>query len=207
MPLFIDLSIPIEHKLPSDPPSTIPEIEYITHEEGAAQMISLFPGFKKGQLHDSKGWTTENLKISTNSGTHLDSPYHYHPTTNNCSQCKDPGRMTRESTLFLLDQGLKITGIDAWSWNRPFCYIQEEFKQTNDPILLYVVKNTAGIEKEYYHIEKTANFSSIYRTPILFYNMLLPYKNKKCEYCLGEIGSYFELKKVIIYDLFNNRQC
>ncbi|MCF8026163.1 MAG: cyclase family protein [Desulfobacteraceae bacterium] len=27
--------------------------------------------------------------------------------------------MTRESTLFLLDQGVKVVGIDAWSWDRP----------------------------------------------------------------------------------------
>ncbi len=27
--------------------------------------------------------------------------------------------MTRESTLYLLEQGVKVVGIDAWSWDRP----------------------------------------------------------------------------------------
>ena len=27
--------------------------------------------------------------------------------------------MTRESTLYLLDRGVKVVGIDAWSWDRP----------------------------------------------------------------------------------------
>ena len=31
--------------------------------------------------------------------------------------------MTKESTFFLLDHGVKVVGIDAWSWDRPLSYL------------------------------------------------------------------------------------
>ena len=35
--------------------------------------------------------------------------------------------MTRESTLWLIEQGVRVMGIDAWGWDRPFWAIREEF--------------------------------------------------------------------------------
>jgi kynurenine formamidase len=80
MKRFIDLSIGIEHDLPSDPPMMIPKIDYIDHSMGASQMLDFFPGIRKDQLPQSLGWALEFITLTTHSGTHLDAPYHYHPT-------------------------------------------------------------------------------------------------------------------------------
>jgi len=78
---FIDLSIAIEDGLPSDPPLMIPQIQYITHEMGAETMIPFFPGIDPAKdLPDGKGWAVELLSVSTHAGTHIDAPWHYHPT-------------------------------------------------------------------------------------------------------------------------------
>lgn len=77
---FIDLSISIEHSLPSDPPITMPKIDYVDHAQGAEQMKEFFPEMKKHHLPKGLGWALEMMTLSTHSGTHLDAPYHYHPT-------------------------------------------------------------------------------------------------------------------------------
>ncbi|MFZ1986603.1 MAG: cyclase family protein, partial [Desulfatitalea sp.] len=44
--------------------------------------------------------------------------------------------MTRESTLYLLERGIKIVGIDAWSWDRPLPFLAQEFQRTGDPSVI-----------------------------------------------------------------------
>jgi kynurenine formamidase len=58
----------------------IPKIDYVTHEMGAEQMKDFYPGVKKEQLPGGLGWAVEFITLTTHSGTHLDAPYHYHPT-------------------------------------------------------------------------------------------------------------------------------
>ena len=77
---FVDLSISIEPDLPSDPPMMIPKIDYIDHARGAEQMKEFFPGVEKEHLPGGLGWALEMITLTTHSGTHLDAPYHYHPT-------------------------------------------------------------------------------------------------------------------------------
>jgi len=79
---FVDLSISIESGLPSDPPMMIPKIDYVDHAQGAEQMKDFFPGLTREQLPQGLGWALESLTLTTHSGTHLDAPYHYHPTMN-----------------------------------------------------------------------------------------------------------------------------
>jgi len=83
MSKIIDLSITIENDLPSDPPMMIPEIEYRRHEDSVEEMLGFFPGATAEDLPKGLGWATDFLKISTHAGTHLDAPFHYHPTMNN----------------------------------------------------------------------------------------------------------------------------
>jgi kynurenine formamidase len=80
---FVDLSVPIEPDVPSDPEMMIPKIQYMNHDEGAEMMTAFFPGLKKEQLPAGKGWTVEFVQLTTHSGTHLDAPWHYHPTMDN----------------------------------------------------------------------------------------------------------------------------
>lgn len=79
---IIDLSIPIEHGLPSDPPIQIPQIEYCNHKDTAEQMAGFFKGCTVADLPEGNGWAIEFLRLSTHSGTHLDAPYHFYPTQN-----------------------------------------------------------------------------------------------------------------------------
>ncbi len=70
--------------------------------------------------------------------------------------------MGKESTLWLIDQGVKVMGIDAWGWDRPFWAIREEFQRTKDKSILWE-GHRAGIEKEYCHIEKLANLDKLHK--------------------------------------------
>ena len=68
--------------------------------------------------------------------------------------------MTRESTLYLLDRGVRVVGIDAWSWDRPLPFLAKEFQETGDPSVIWEA-HFAGIEKGYCHMEKLANLDRL----------------------------------------------
>ncbi len=76
---FIDLSVAIEHELPSDPPGMVPKIHYMDHKTGADTMKLFFPGLETDQLPRGLGWAVEVCTVSTHAGTHMDAPWHYHP--------------------------------------------------------------------------------------------------------------------------------
>ncbi|SFM36343.1 cyclase family protein [Shimia aestuarii] len=80
---YVDLSVPLEAGIVSDPPIMLPEITYMSHEQTAEQVMSFFPGLKKEDLPGGEGWAVEMLQIATHNGTHLDAPYHHHSTMNN----------------------------------------------------------------------------------------------------------------------------
>ena len=80
---FVDLSVPLETGIVSDPPIMLPEIEYLTHDQTAEQVMSFFPGLKREDLPGGEGWAVERLSLATHNGTHLDAPYHHHSTMNN----------------------------------------------------------------------------------------------------------------------------
>ena len=80
---FVDISVPLEMGIVSDPPIMLPEIEYMTHAQTAEQVMAFFPGLKREDLPGGEGWAVERLQIATHNGTHLDAPYHHHSTMNN----------------------------------------------------------------------------------------------------------------------------
>ena len=80
---FVDLSVPLEADIASDPPIMLPEIDYLDHQMTAEQVMAFFPGLKKQDLPGGEGWAVEQLRITTHNGTHLDAPWHYHSTMNN----------------------------------------------------------------------------------------------------------------------------
>jgi kynurenine formamidase len=77
---IVDLSIPLSDDVPADPPYMKPAIDYVDHDQGALALADAFPGLDPGQLPDGKGWSMERVQISTHNGTHMDAPWHYHPT-------------------------------------------------------------------------------------------------------------------------------
>lgn len=225
---IIDLSVSIEDQTPCDPPSMPTRIDYWGHKRGADHLRQFFPTATEKDLPEGLGWAIEHVQLTTHSGTHLDAPWHYHPTMNRGEPARSidqiplewcfadgvkldfsrvPGEggkitsklleaeltrigytlkpldivviytgamkqwgtpayvnagcgMTREATLYLLERGIKVVGIDAWSWDRPLALIEEEFKETGDASLIWEA-HFAGIEREYYHMEKMAKLDQL----------------------------------------------
>lgn len=226
---IFDLAVTLESGLPSDPPDMIPEINYLDHAAGAQGMKAFFPGLSAQDLPQGLGWAVERLRLATHSGTHLDAPYHYHPTQDGgrpaltidqvpLEWCYSDGvlldfshkadgegisaaeveaelarieyqlkpldivlvrvgadrawgrpeylvtgaGMTAESTLYLLERGVRVVGIDAWSWDRPLPFLAQEFAATGDASVVWGA-HFAGIAKGYCHMEKLANLGALPR--------------------------------------------
>ena len=47
---FVDLSVPLEMGIASDPPMALPKIEYFNHKQTADQILSFFPGLTADDL-------------------------------------------------------------------------------------------------------------------------------------------------------------
>jgi kynurenine formamidase len=66
----------------------------------------------------------------------------------------------REATLFLLEQGVRVTGTDAWSWDAPFAHTAKSFAATGDPSIIWE-GHRASIDIGYCHIEKLSNLETL----------------------------------------------
>jgi kynurenine formamidase len=69
-----------------------------------------------------------------------------------------PG-MSREATLWLIEQGVKVMGIDAWGWDRPMNVMLKEYE--SGVTGTFWAAHFAGKEKEYCHLENLANLDLI----------------------------------------------
>jgi kynurenine formamidase len=219
MPI-IDLSVPLANDVPADPPFQKVEIDYVDHDQGAQDMAAAFPGLTPDQLPDGKGWAVERVRISTHNGTHMDAPWHYHPTMDGGKRaitideipldwCMRPGikldfrdlpdghvvtpdeldaelarightlqpldivvcatragsrygqddyihagcGFGRDATLHLVEQGVRIVGTDAWSWDAPFSATLKRFERDGDPSIIWE-GHKAGRERGYCQLEK-----------------------------------------------------
>ena len=77
---FIDISIPLENGIVSDPPGYLPKIEYIDHNASVPELAAFFPGLRPEDLPDGEAWAIEKIELITHNGTHLDAPYHFATT-------------------------------------------------------------------------------------------------------------------------------
>ncbi len=78
---FVDLSIYLENDVISDPPFMRPEITYQTHQETVEEAGIFFPGVTAEDFAGGEGFAAaETVKLTTHNGTHLDAPWHFHPT-------------------------------------------------------------------------------------------------------------------------------
>ena len=220
---LIDISVPLQNDVPADPPDLHPVIQYIDHQQSLPRVLGFFAGLKAEDLPDGQGWAMETVQLSTHNGTHLDAPYHFHPTMNRGERswtidevplewCLQPavkldfrhlpdgyvatatdverelsrightlspleivvvntsagakyGRqdyvnsgcgMGYEATMYLLERGVRLTGIDGWSWDAPFVYTAKKFAETRDASLIWE-GHKAGRHIGYCHIEKLHN--------------------------------------------------
>jgi len=221
---IIDLSVPIQQTRPGSPLKV--DIEYIDHQQGARVFGPIF-GLNDGDFPDGNFSAVEKLTLTTHSGTHLDAPWHYWPTSGGkpsrtideipLEWCYSNGVVldvthkkageeinitdlekalkkieytlkpfdivlvmtgatkyygkdaypqmhpgtTRESTLWLVDQGIRVMGIDAWGWDKPFRDMVNDVREGRKEKLW--AAHFAGKEKEYCHIENLANLDKIPR--------------------------------------------
>jgi len=224
---IIDISIPLNNDVVTDPDIMLPTIEYVSNKENADLMCEMFPGLKPDDLPDGEAWSWEKITLWTHNGTHMDAPYHYHSHDKNgdpmktidqvpLEWCFRPGvkldfrhledghvvtaseveaelerighelqpldivlintrasecygtdqyllagaGMGREATLYLTERGVRVTGIDAWSWDAPFAITAQHWQETGDASIIWE-GHYAGIEQQYCHMEKLFNLEKL----------------------------------------------
>jgi kynurenine formamidase len=79
---FVDLSIPIENGVRSDPEPYLPKVSYLDHRQSVGELAGFFPGLSAADLPDGEAWAVEKVELITHNGTHLDAPYHFASTMN-----------------------------------------------------------------------------------------------------------------------------
>lgn len=72
-----------------------------------------------------------------------------------------PG-MSAEATTYLVEQGVKVIGTDAYGFDKPFAEMAARFEERRDPAELWPA-HLAGRDVEYCQIEKMANLDDLPR--------------------------------------------
>ena len=78
---IVDISVALRAGIASDPPGSLPQIEYLDHH-ATAPSIAEYMGVGVDALPDGEYAAIERCAISTHNGTHLDAPYHYFSSMN-----------------------------------------------------------------------------------------------------------------------------
>ena len=68
--------------------------------------------------------------------------------------------MGREATLYLTERGVRVAGTDAWSWDAPFKFMVEHYKETGQVSHIWE-GHRAGRDIGYCHIEKLHNLEEL----------------------------------------------
>jgi kynurenine formamidase len=68
--------------------------------------------------------------------------------------------MGAEATLYLLEQGVRVTGTDGWSWDAPFVHTAKRYNATHDASIIWE-GHKAGRHIGYCHIEKLHNLEAL----------------------------------------------
>ncbi|MET3045025.1 cyclase family protein [Flavobacterium covae] len=68
--------------------------------------------------------------------------------------------MSAEATLFLIQKGVKVMGIDQWGWDLPLPYQIEQAKKQNRNDIFWE-GHLVGIDHEYCHMEQLVNLEQL----------------------------------------------
>lgn len=68
--------------------------------------------------------------------------------------------MSAEATEWLIDQGVKVMGIDQWGWDLPLPYQIKKAKETGDNSVFWEA-HLVGTRKEYCHMEQLTNLAAL----------------------------------------------
>ena len=77
MTVIIDLSTPLT---PRDKSRRPPIIQYIGHEASAKRSAPVY-GMDKEDFREERYAALEHITLTTHDTTHMDAPWHYHPTS------------------------------------------------------------------------------------------------------------------------------
>lgn len=66
----------------------------------------------------------------------------------------------RDATIWLSQQGVRLVGTDAWSWDAPLSLVAKRYRETHDPSIIWE-GHKAGRECIYFQIEKLNNLDQI----------------------------------------------
>ncbi len=105
------------------------------------------------------------VMLRTDADKRIDSPAYF----------AQPG-LGREGVLWLVEQGVRVIGIDAYTLDRPFANMVEDYQKTGDGKYIWPA-HFAGLTAEYCQIEKLANLDQL-PAPHGFYVSCLPVKIK-----------------------------
>jgi len=72
---------------------------------------------------------------------------------------RGPG-VSAEATRWILDQDVKITGIDSWGWDAPLGISAKQAKETGRKDIFWAA-HYVGVSKEYCHLERLANLDKL----------------------------------------------
>jgi len=88
---------------------------------------------------------------------------------------RGPG-VSDEATRWLLDQGVRLSGIDAWGWDRPLAAQAREARRTGRSDVFWSA-HYVGVDHEYCHMERLANLDQL--PPVGFQVCAFPVKVKR----------------------------
>ena len=66
----------------------------------------------------------------------------------------------RAATLWLVEQGIRVVGTDAWSWDAPFSHTRQRVQETGDAGLIWE-GHRVGRDRAYCQIEKMHNLEAL----------------------------------------------
>jgi len=101
----------------------------------------------------------------------------------------NPG-LTYDAVKWIVEQGVKLIGIDAYSLDRSFKAMAEDYKRTGDGRYIWPA-HFVGIEREYLHIEKLANLDKLPK-PFGFKVVAFPLKIYKASAGPARVVAIFE---------------
>jgi kynurenine formamidase len=103
---------------------------------------------------------------------------------------EQPG-MGRDSTLWLVQEmGIKVIGIDAFGFDRPFASMKADYERTGDGRYIWPA-HFAGIEAPYCQIEKLANLGALPR-PHGFKVACFPVKVKRASAGFARVVAFVD---------------
>ena len=88
---------------------------------------------------------------------------------------RGPG-VSAEATRWLIDQGVRLTGIDAWGWDAPLA-TQAKAARSSGRNDIFWAAHYVGVEKEYCHMERLANLDRLPKKDFTVFAFPLKVKN------------------------------